>query len=102
MARVTQYPTPPAEEMQVYDFPAGFSGGIDISKSADLIAQNKSPNMINMNYDGGGIPTKRYGFDLFVNLAGAKSIQGIYEYEPAGGSKQKLIFLNGNLYKIEG
>ena len=102
MARINQYPIPQAEETQTYDFPMGFSGGIDISKSADLIAQNKSPNMINMNYDGGGIPTKRYGFDLFVNLTAAKSIQGIYEYEPAGGTKQKLIFLNGNLYKIEG
>ena len=102
MAKPLQFKAPKEYAPEYFDFPMGFSGGIDISKSADLIAQNKSPNMINMNYDGGGIPTKRYGFDLFLNLASAKSIQGIYEYEPAGGSKQKLIFLNGNLYKIEG
>ena len=52
MARLNQYPIPQAEETQTYDFPMGFSGGIDISKS-DLI---RTPNMCNVNYDGGGIP----------------------------------------------
>lgn len=102
MARVTQYPTPPAEEMQVYDFPSGFSGGIDISKSADLIAQNKSPDMVNVNYDGGGIPTKRYGFDSLLDSALSSEIKGLYEFEPAGGTAQILFFCNGKMYKKSG
>lgn len=102
MARVIQYPTPPAEEMQVYDFPAGFSGGIDISKSADLIAQNKSPNMVNVNYDGGGIPTKRYGFDLLYESHTTNDIRGIYEYTTAGGTAQKVIFISGALLAFTG
>jgi CTP-dependent riboflavin kinase len=75
-----QQPIPP------YDFPQGFSGGINISVAPDQISPNQSPDIENMNYDDGGIPTKRYGF--------AKAYVA-----QIGQADEFLIIHGGNLYK---
>lgn len=88
--------TPPS----AYDFPQGFSGGMNISVSPDQIGPNQSPDMMNCNYDDGGVPTKRYGLTR-VNATswGTTPIRGMYEFYKIG--QETPIFLiahGGKLY----
>jgi len=101
MANLIQFTPPAAVETQVYSFPMGYAGGINISESADLIAQNQSPDMQNMNYDAGGVPTKRFGFDA-VNAAawGAQPLRGLWEYELPNGTLKLLAAWNGKLWDV--
>ena len=84
-----------------YSFPNGYAGGIDISQSADLIAANRSPDMVNMNYDAGGVPTKRYGFDAVNAIAyGTQDIRGLFEFEKSDGTLLLLMAWNGKLWSV--
>lgn len=84
---------------QSYSFPDGVTGGIDISQSADLIASNCSPDMVNDNYDF-GVPNKRYGFDAINASWGTQDIQGQFEYEPTAGVYVHLVAWNGKLWSV--
>lgn len=66
---------------EVYDFPKGFAGGMNISVSPDQINTNQSPNMINCSYDDGGVPSKRFGFSKLTEITlGSNPIQGMTEF----------------------
>lgn len=98
---LTQFKAPPAPERETFDFPQGYAGGMDISQSPDLISKNKSPDMQNMNYDAGGVPTKRTGFKkVNTNAYGTEDVRGLFEYEKSDGSLVLLMAWNGKLWSV--
>lgn len=81
--KIPSRPKPPAP----YTFPQGFTGGLNTSKSPDLIRENESPDMMNMNYDDGSVPTKRPGLARSTASSwGTTPIRGMYEYWKIGAS----------------
>ncbi|AEG59370.1 hypothetical protein [Desulforamulus ruminis] len=85
-----------------FAFPDGFAGGMNISVTADQIATNQSPDMLNMNYDNGGVPGKRYGFTRETGL-GSQPIRGLYEFRKVGQEKPILLVVqDGKLWEIDG
>jgi len=87
--------SPPAP----FSFPDGFAGGMNISVSADQIALNQSPDMLNMNYDAGGVPTHRFGFErLNAESWGVTPIRGMYEYHKIDGTAVFLVAWGGKIW----
>jgi hypothetical protein len=86
-----------------YSFPEGFCGGMNISVSPDQIAANQSPDMSDMNYDGGGIPTKRRGLTKVNEQSFGKTpIRGMYDFYKNGSDKPIfLIAHGGKLYSYD-
>jgi hypothetical protein len=78
-----------------YDFPNGFSGGMNISVSPDQISPNQSPSMQDCNYDDGGIPTKRYGFSRVNALSWGTPIRGTHEFYQIGQSDPIFLIAQG-------
>jgi hypothetical protein len=102
MSGIIQFKAPKSATPEYYSFPNGYAGGIDISQSADLISQNKSPDMCNANYDAGAVPCKRYGFDQINDTAyGTQDIRGLFEYEKSGSNPLLLLFCDGKLWAID-
>jgi hypothetical protein len=86
-----------------YDFPNGFSGGMNISVSPDQISPNQSPDMSDCNYDEGGVPSKRYGLTR-VNATswGETPIRGMYEFYKLGSDVPIfLVAHGGKLYSYD-
>lgn len=57
-------------------------GGVDYSTTPTQIAENRSPDMLNMTLDERGKPSKRTGYDqaLPVHL-GPGQINGMYQWK---------------------
>ena len=90
--KVPKRPTPP----EPYTFPRGFTGGLNTSVSPDLIAENESPDMCNINYDDGGVPTKRLGLARATETSwGATPVRGMYEYWKIGASAPVFLVAHG-------
>jgi len=84
-----------------FQFPNGFAGGMNTMKQADQIADNETPDMINM-YINNGAPTKRYGFGR-VNATswGAHPVRGLYEFWKEGAASPIILAAwNGKLYSL--
>ena len=81
---------------QTYDFPQGMAGGMNISVAPDQIAPNQSSDTQDMNFDSGGIPSKRYGFSR-VNATswGATPIRGIHEFYRIGITEPVFLIAHG-------
>lgn len=87
---------------EVYGFPKGFSGGLNISLSPDLIGANQSCDMINCNYDSGGVPEKRVGFSrVNTDSWGSTPIRGIFEYNKTGENPVFIIAHGGKLWSYD-
>ena len=101
MARVTSFKVPKQSPSPApYDFSNGFSGGMNISVSPDQIAPNQSPDMVNCNYDGGGVPTKRFGLSKAYDVSlGTGPIRHMAEFTMIGADTEFLIVHGGNIYK---
>lgn len=85
---------------QVYDFPQGFSGGMNISVSSDQISPNSSPSMENCSYDEGGIPGKRMGFSRTHAITlGPTPIRDMVEFAQIGQATEFLVICGGGLFK---
>lgn len=80
----------------IYDFPDGFAGGMNISLSPDKINPSSSPDMENICYNDGSIPTKRFGFNR-VNATswGTTPIQGTFEFYMIGVSAPIFLVAHG-------
>lgn len=91
-----------AQKPSTFDFPDGYAGGMNTSVSPDQIALNQSPDMANMNYDEGGVPTKRLGYGkLNVSSWGATPIRGMYEYWKIGAATPIfLVAWGGKIYSV--
>lgn len=101
MAKVTSFKVPSqSNPLQTFDFPQGFTGGLNISVSPDQIAPNQSPDMVNCNYDGGGVPTKRFGLSkAYDGSLGTGPIRHMAEFARIGADTEFLIVHGGNIYK---
>ena len=85
-----------------FRFPSGFAGGMNTLYTGDLIETNQSPDMQNMNYDDGGVPTKRTGFTRLNDTWGAPGIQGFYDYWTTGASTPVyMLAWNGKMYSFD-
>ena len=73
---------------------------MNISVAGDQITPNQSPDMQDMNYDGGGIPTKRHGFTrINATSWGATPIRGMHQFYRIGiATPIFLIAHGGKLY----
>lgn len=84
-----------------FSFPSGFAGGMNTRYTGDLIENNQSPDMQNMNYDDGGVPTKRAGFSRLNNSWGASGVQGFYDYWITGAtSPVYMLAWGGKMYSF--
>jgi hypothetical protein len=84
---------------ETYDFPDGFAGGMRIDLSPDKIPSNASPSMVNCNFSGGGVPTKRFGYSKLVDVTlGSTPIQAMTEFK-TGSATHFLIVCGGAIYK---
>lgn len=83
-----------------YSFPNGFFGGMNISVSPDQIAANQSPDMSDCNFDGGGVPTKRYGLKRINESLGPSPIRHMVEFALSDDESEFLIVHGGNLLKM--
>ena len=82
-----------------YDFSDGFAGGMRIDLSPDKIPPNSSPDMVNMNYDSGSVPTKRFGFARPYSASlGTTPIRLMTEFK-TGGVTEFLAVCGGSIYK---
>lgn len=91
-------PTRP-KELAPYDFPNGFTGGMRIDLSPDKIPPNSSPDMQDINYDYGAVPTKRHGFSKISELVlNPTPIRAMTEFK-TGGNTEFLIVCGGSLFK---
>ena len=82
-----------------YDFSDGFTGGIRIDMSPDKIPTNSSPDMENINYNDGGIPTKRFGFSKLSEIViNPTPIRLMTEFK-TGGVTEFLVVCGGSLFK---
>ena len=84
---------------ETYSFDNGFTGGLRIDMSPDKIPSNSSPDMENMNYSAGSIPTKRLGFSRPYSASlGPTPIRLATEFK-TGGVTELLVVCGGSLYK---
>ena len=84
---------------ETYSFDSGYTGGLRIDMSPDKIPANSSPNMENISYDDGSIPTKRHGFSKLSTLVlNPTPIRLMAEFK-TGGVTEFLIICGGNLFK---
>lgn len=91
-----QFKPPKAANMQSYSFPNGFAGGMNTMAMPDQIADNETPDMMNMYIDG-GVPTKRYGFSrINATSWGEKPIRGMYEFWKEGAANPIILVAWGN------
>ncbi|MFA5385165.1 MAG: hypothetical protein WC364_10965, partial [Eubacteriales bacterium] len=72
------------KEPKPYSFPTGFAGGMNTAYTADQIQENQSPDMLNMNFDDGGVPTKRTGYSAVNTIGTAGGVKGEYFYYRKG------------------
>ena len=87
------------KELAPYAFTDGYVGGLRIDMSPDKIPSNSSPDIENINYDDGGILTKRFGFSrLYEDSLGPTPIRLMTEFS-TGGNEEFLIVCGGNLFK---
>ena len=88
-----------AKEPDPYDFPNGFAGGLRIDISPDKIPVNSSPDMQNMDYSAGSVPTKRYGYTRpYSGSLGTTPIRLMAEFK-TGGVTEFLAVCGGTLFK---
>jgi hypothetical protein len=81
---------------QTYDFPSGFSGGMNISVAPDQIGPNCSSDMQDCNYSGGSVPSKRFGFSRVTATSwGATPIRGTYEFYQIGSDEPIFLIAHG-------
>lgn len=79
-----------------FSFPNGFSGGMNISISPDQLLENQSPDMVNCSYDGGGVPSKRFGLTKVTSTSwGLTPIRGIHEFYKIGSSEPIFLIAHG-------
>ena len=84
---------------QTYSFTNGFSGGMNIAVSPDQIAPNQSPSMENCNFDGGAIPSKRFGYSKLTEIIlNPTPIRTIAEFK-TNGEVELLVVCGGALFK---
>ena len=82
-----------------YDFPNGFTGGMRIDLSPDKIPSSASPDMQNICYNDGAIPTKRFGFARPYSASlGITPIRLMTEFK-TGGVTEFLAVCGGSIYK---
>lgn len=80
-----------------------YFGGVDYSTSQTQIAENRSPEMLNMIFYDKGRPEKRTGFDkLYANSLGAGAVNGIFEFKKKDGTIKFLIAHTTKLYTQTG
>lgn len=101
MAKTVLFKVPKqASSTATYSFSQGFSGGMNISVSPDQVLPSQSPDMVNMNYDDGGVVTKRRGFSrAYSGSLGTGPIQHMTEFTRIGAATEFLIVHGGNIYK---
>jgi len=86
-------PMPPEYKIIINEF-----RGVNLNYDMTTIAENESPNMMNIDIDEEGIPDKRVGYEnALAKSLGPESIDGIFKY------RDFLIIAHGNeLYKWDG
>jgi len=101
LARPVQYTVPKTTtNSSVYDFPDGFSGGLNISVTPDQLATNQSSDMSDCNFDSGGIPSKRYGLTRISDLSlGATPIRHMVEFPRIEEETEFLVVCGGNIFR---
>ena len=70
--------------------------GVDFSTDPAQIANNRSPNAVNIISDSGGYPEKRLGWRTIGNYDG--HINGIFFFE-SGGAHEMLIHVDDKIYR---
>ncbi|MHB8916535.1 MAG: hypothetical protein ACYC4H_00795 [Desulfocucumaceae bacterium] len=101
--RPPQFKIPPRpKNPPTFDFPDGYAGGMNTSLSPDLIALNESPDLSDVNFDAGGVPTKRLGYGKFnASDWGAYPIRGMYEFWKIGAATPIfLVAWNGQIWSV--
>jgi len=102
MVKPIQFKVPTRKQtLAPYDFPNGFSGGMNISVAPDQLIGNQSPDMSDCDYSGGGVPTKRYGLSrVFEVSLGATPIRHMVDFPRVGEDTEFLIIQGGKLLKV--
>lgn len=74
--------------------------GINMSGSPVEIAQNESPDLLNVHVGENGALNKRTGYERVMNLSntGTGSIKGMFLYRKSNGSEIFLVAHGGKLY----
>lgn len=76
------------------------TGGMNTRYTADQIAQNQSPEMLNVNFNK-GFPAQREGSNSFASL-GASPIQGMqFYYNQGAGEWQLVVAWNRRIYLMD-
>jgi len=96
-----QFKAPKATPSQTYSFGKGFAGGMNTHAMADQIAENESPDIMNMELRDGAW-SKRYGFNRVNETSwGIHPVRGTYEFWKEGAASPIiLVAWNGKMHSM--
>lgn len=94
-----QQPTEGSSVYRLADF-YDFTGGLNVSKAAHLIADNETPYSINTVLYDNHVLTKRPGYEYLNDtpISGNNPVWGIYRFYKRDGTKKTLAACNGNMW----
>ena len=100
--RPIQIKPPKPTPVSAYSFAAGFAGGMNTMAMPDQIAENETPDVMNMELRSGKW-SKRYGFERATAESwGDFPIRGMYEFWKEGATAPIiLVAWNGKLWSYD-
>jgi hypothetical protein len=96
-----QIKAPKSPSLDSFNFPLGYTGGMNTSAYADIIAVNETPDVCNMEIRS-GIWGKRHGYSrLNAESWGSGAIRGMYDFWQEGEANPIfLVAWNGKLWSV--
>lgn len=77
--------------------------GLNTQTTASQIADNESPDLLNITFDAEGRPDKRFGYQrVYATSLGAGKINGMFNFVKKDGTTRFLIHWGTNLYTQTG
>lgn len=94
-----QIKPPKATPVDAYSFLAGFTGGMNTMAMPDQIAENETPDVMNMELRSGKW-AKRCGYVVSKSVNYAP-IQAMHEFAVEGGTPKLMVVAGGKLLIYE-
>lgn len=87
---------PPVGGRQLLD------GGLNDKYAPSIIANNESPDCLNVVYDAGAVETRQGVSKLNTTSVGTFACDGIYSYRSSDGAESMCVFFGDLMYTVSG